>query len=420
MSTDPEGARAGDSYNPFVSPHKDDPYPFYARARRSEPVFYSPVLDLWVVTRFEDVQRIARNTVDFSSHGALRGLELCPAAARVAAEGYPIEGRIINDDPPVHTRLRAFVNQVLDLRRTAAHEPRIRAIAGELVDGFADDGSADLVSRFAKPMPLLVLSPILGLPLDDLPQIRRWIDDAVALVTRPMPEEEQVACARSRAAYQHHIIDIVRARRRERRNDLVSALIDVQIQGEPPLSDVEIMNLVISLIDAAGETTAHLLGTAVWLLLRDGEAWRSILREPAGIPAAVEEALRVEPPVNGLPRLCKRDVEVGGVRIPAGARVYLLYASANHDEERFEAPEQFCLARKAGERHMSFGSGIHHCPGAALARAQARIAIEVLRDRLPDLRLAGEGPPSFLPAFLVRGLTRLDVAWDPPARRPGA
>jgi cytochrome P450 len=415
MSTEPERGRLGDSYNPFVPPHKDDPYPFYAQARRSEPVFYSPILDLWIVTRYEDVVRVSRNTADFSSRDALRNLELAPAAARVAAEGYPVGSRIVNDDPPVHTRLRAFLSQVLDLRRTEAHEPRTRAITNELVDGFVNDGKVDLVSRLAQPMPLMVLFDILGLPPGDLPQVRRWLADSVALITRPMPEEEQVACVRSRIAYQRYMLDIIKERRRERRDDLVSALIDARIEGEPPLGDVDIMDIVFGTVDAGGETTVHLIGTAVWLLLRDGEAWRSIVRDPAGIPGAVEEALRMESPVHGFPRLCKRDVDVGGVRIPAGARVYMLYASANHDEERFEEPERFCPQRKAAERHLSFGHGVHYCAGAPLARSQARVAIDVLRERLPTLRLAGEGPPSFLTSFIVRGLARLEVAWDPPA-----
>ncbi|XXF79425.1 cytochrome P450 [Myxococcaceae bacterium GXIMD 01537] len=401
------------TFNRFESPTLEDPYPLYARLRQEAPVFHSEELHLWIVSRYEDVKAVLLNTRDFLSANAFKSpVPPPPEVLAVFAQGYPQVPALVDDDPPSHTRTRVLVTQALAPQRISAMEPRVRALATELLEGFVRDGRADLIERFAYPLPARVIGDILGMPREDLDQMKRWTEDMMLLSGGNLPLERQVACARSLVAFQHYVADLIAQRRRAPREDLMSALIEARYQDTPPLSDVELINLVQVLAFAGHETTTNLLGNLLVLLLQEPERLETLRREPGLLPRTIEEALRMDAPVQGMMRTTGRAVTLGGVELPEGARVLILYASANRDPAAFEAPDRFVARRPDTGKHLGFGHGIHYCIGAPLARLEVRVAMELLLERLPHLRQQPGRPPVYLPNFLHRGPKQLHVDWD--------
>ncbi|MGH8348942.1 MAG: cytochrome P450, partial [Pseudomonas sp.] len=315
---------------------------------------------------------------------------------------------------PAHTRLRLLIRQGFTPRRLAALEPVIREVANNLVDTFAADGQVDLISQFAYPLPLTVILGMLGVPAHDMPTMRRWTQESIALnfASATLPLEQQVAYAQGKLAFQRYTRDLVTERAQAPREDLISHLLRARQEGIPPLSTEEVSSLIPGLIIAGHESTAKLIGNTMRLLLTHPEQRQALQRDPNLTAAAVEEGLRIDAPVLGMVRTTTREVTVGGVALAAGARLFLLYGSANHDETYFTDAEQFHPDRARRTSHLAFGHGIHFCLGAPLARLEARIAIETLGRRLPGLRLAPEQSFAHVPSLVFRGLACLGLVWD--------
>lgn len=344
---------------------------------------------MWFVTRYDDIAAVLRDPSTFSNRDTVPPSRDLPPEVRAVLAGCGDPQHLLVTDPPVHTRLRARVQRGFTQRRVAAMEPAIRELAGDLIDSFATGYHADLVDRFAYPLALTVILRMLGVPMEDLSACRRWAHDfdALSFGAASLPVPEQVELAHSRHALQRYTRELVEARTRVPGDDLISDLLETPDDGGKPLSTDEVVDLIPGLIIAGHQTTANLIGNIIRLLLDRPEQWHAVRRAPSVIAKVVEEGLRMDSAVLGMIRTATAQADVGGVQLPAGARLFLLYASANHDDAHFSRPEQFDLERTERAPHLGFGRGIHFCIGAPLARLETRIAIEELAYRLPDLRL---------------------------------
>ncbi|MEU8968762.1 cytochrome P450 [Streptomyces monashensis] len=375
-----------------------------------------PSLDRARTTRYDDITRILRDPATFSSRDCLpslrppTGIEDPETLAATA-----IRGVMICDDPPVHTRQRGIYGEAFAAPRVAAMEPMVREVVDGLIDGFAD-GRADLVGDFAYPLPLIVILRLIGVPEHDMDDCREWTQDLMRLHFVPgLTEHEKEAAIRGAVAFHRYARDLVETRRANPGNDFVSRLLSTSSRGHQPLAPAELVESLPGLILAGHETTANMIGNLLQLLLTRPDLRAQLARSPEMAAEVVEEALRLDNSVLGLARTTTRDVEVGGVMIPRGARLTVLFASGNHDEARFPDAATFRTDRRSQPPHLAFGRGIHYCVGAPLARLELRVSAERLLRRLPELRLS---EPDFVPeqnrAYQMRGPARLPVSWDPP------
>lgn len=397
-------------FNHIVSPHLDDPYPLYAELRRDAPVVYNPLFNLWFVTRNDDIQAVLRDPARYSSADVLKPAHaLTPALVEALGPDFDGVYPLLASDPPVHTRLRNLVARAFTGPRIAALAPRLRALATALIDDFADAGRADLIEAFAHPLPMRLTSELFGIPAADLPAIKRWCDHETLFLMAPLPDDQRLGCARSVAAYRRYLRALVESHRKAARGTLVDDLLAARAEGDVPLTTEEIVGLLCVLIFASHETTTNMLGNAVLQILRRPGLWQALRDDPAQIPAALEECLRLDAPVQGMTRTVTAATELGGVALPAGARVFVVFAAANREGPGGDALD---LRRAHPQQHLSFGRGPHFCIGATLARLEGRVALELLTQRLPGARL--EAAPVYTPNFVHRGPTVLPIAWDPP------
>jgi cytochrome P450 len=318
---------------------------------------------------------------------------------------------MVTADPPVHTRFRELVGKAFTSRRVSVMEPRMREIAHKLVDGFYPDGRADIVRQFAYPFPMEVIAEILGVPASDMARFKQWSDDMSARFG-PLSLERNIECAKSEVEFQHYFAAMVEERRRKPCGDMLSELIAARVKGEAPLALPEMLSILKQLLIGGNETSTNLIGSMMLLLMNNPGQLHAVLADRSLEQNAVEEALRLDSPVQGLFRSATEEVEVGGVRIPKGGHLELLYASGNRDDARFVDAARFDVHRRDSSNHMAFGFGIHFCIGAPLARYEGRVALEVLLDRLPNLRAAFGQHLEHHPHFFLRGLKRLDLEWD--------
>ena len=406
------GAAHGIDFDPMTPEQRECPFPLYARARREMPVFYSERFDLWVVTRYQDIVAILKDPLRFSSAQSLAvDSGIAPEVQAVLDTGYPATPTMVTADPPVHTRFRQLVGKAFTSRRVEVMEPRMHEIAHKLVDGFYRKGSADIVREYAYPFPMEVIAEILGVPAADMETFKRWSDDMSARFG-PLPLERQVECARSEVEFQHYFAAQLEERRRNPREDLLTDLLNARVQGEAPLTMPEMLSILKQLLIGGNETSTNLIGSMMLALMNSPDQLEAVRRDRGLEQNAVEEALRLDAPVQGLFRSATEEVEIGGVRIPKGAHLELLYASGNRDDSRFHDPDRFDVRRRESSNHMAFGFGIHFCIGAPLARYEGRVALDVLLDRLPNLRLSPGQTFEHHPHFFLRGLKHLRLEWD--------
>jgi cytochrome P450 len=402
-------------FNHLVPPELHNPYPLYERLRSEGPVVFNPLFNLWFVTRHEEVVAVLKDPVRFSSADILKPAHHhVPEALAVLGSDHSNVYPLLSGDPPAHTRVRNLVGKAFTPQRVAALEPRVRAIATELLDGLAGESRADLIHRFAYPLPMRVTGEMFGVRASDMDDIKRWCDDETLFLMAPLSPERQVECARSVVAYRRYLRALVEEHRAAPRGDLVDVLIDAQHEGESPLGTDEIVGALCVLIFAGHLTTTNMIGNTLWHLLRRPDAWQALRNDPSLIPDTVEEVLRFDAPVQGMTRTVTEATELGGVMLPKGARVFVLFASANRDPACFANPDHLDVRRAAQVQHLAFGRGPHFCIGAALARLEGRVALEALTQRLPNARLVSEVAPEYSPNPVHRGPSALHVAWDSP------
>ncbi|MFI2369163.1 cytochrome P450 [Streptomyces sp. NPDC018833] len=393
-----------------------DPYPLYARAREAEGLTFVPELRAWLVARDADVREVLRRADDFSSERALLPDVLpSPAAQQVLAKGYGKRPTVVSTDGAAHRRHRAPLNQALSAGRVAALVPYAAEQAEALVDAFADDGRAELMSAYARRLPGQVAGRLIGIDPADVPAAVHGGYRAEQLLFRPMEEDEQVAAAEDVVALQTMLDRYIRDRRAAPRDDLLSAMVAALApgSGEPTLDQRhELVSSFQNFLIAGHLTTTALIGTTLLHLLSDRRQWELVRDDPGLIPAAVEEAARYDTAVQGFRRTTTRPVTVAGTELPAGATVFVAYGSANRDERRHDRPDTFDVTRPLSRRHVAFGHGAHGCPGSQLAREQLALTLRLLVRRLPGLRLDEDGPrPVMRPTLIHRSPEALHVRW---------
>jgi cytochrome P450 len=380
------------TYDPADPDVIADPYPTYSRLRDAEPVHHSEGLGIWVLTRYDDVVAVLRDHERFSS--------------TVLGGGMGGGRFLIGSDPPDHTTLRRLVNRPFTPSAIAALEPRIRAIAEELVDDLVaanEAGAADLVTQVAVPLPVMVIAEMLGIEPERRDDFKRWSDAVMGGMTLELDGDDRL---RSVMEMYQYFAETVEARRARPGTDLISAL----IQAEEPLTDTELGMFCMLLLIAGNETTTNLIGNATLALFEHPDAARRLRDDPSLVSVMIEEALRYDAPVQGLARCTTADVELHGHVIPAGATVGVLYGAANRDGRKFANPDRFDLERESRD-HVGFGSGIHLCLGAPLARLEARVLAETMLARTSGLRPSG--PHERVHNMIVRGVRRLPVTFEP-------
>jgi cytochrome P450 len=403
-------------FNPLAPETVECPYHFYAAMRHEAPVYEVPGMGFYIVSKHADIERVLLDTERFSSKSG-PGVRQQPPQdiLDIWAKGWMPTNTLLTNDPPDHRRYRGLVNKAFTPRRVAEWEPTIRTITTELIDSFIDDGRVELVQQFAVPLPLTVIADALGVPREDMPKFKKWSDDAVAPLGGMISHEREIECAHSTVEFQHYFAAMLEERRVHPRDDFLTDLLLARLEGETPLNMGEMLNMLQQLLVAGNETTTNLIASAMMLLGQNPVQLKAVRADRSRIPNLIEEALRSESPVQGLFRMAKVDVEIGGVKIPAGSRVVVMYASGNRDDDRFAGAEQFDVCRANAKDHLAFGAGIHYCLGAPLARLEGKIAFELLLDRLTNIRFApGKNDFTHTPSFILRGLKELHLEFDKP------
>jgi cytochrome P450 len=411
-ASDRPASNANLIFEPLDPQQLADPYPFYAQARQEQPVFYSPNFDAWVVTRYDDVVSVVQDAKRYTSANAIAPGALPADVQAILAQGYNRVPNLIDTDPPEHSRMRNVIGKAFTTQRIAALEPKIRAIAVELIDGFAREGKADLLKRFAFPLPGLVICDLLGVPHIDLDQLKQWSDDFMSIISLTDSHERLLAAAHGYVGFQRYIVEQLEERSRQPREDLLSVLVPESLGGSAPISLEEAIAMSIAVMASGHETTTHLILNALLLLIQHPEQMQMLRQNPALIPNAIEETLRFESPSRCIFRTTAVDVELGGVALPANSCVIVIWPSANRDERRFTDADRFDSLRPDANRHLGFGKGVHFCIGAALARLEGKIALEELLDRLPSLRLQPNVRLEYWPNLFMRGFQELPLEWD--------
>ncbi|MDO8435020.1 MAG: cytochrome P450 [Candidatus Binatus sp.] len=388
-------------YNPFLPEVKANPYPYYAQLRQHAPVYQVEGAGMWAVSRYDDVLEVLKSPDRFSSKILMTALlgDLNPV---------PNASNLIASDPPVHTRLRKLVNRGFTRRMIAALEPRMRAITTELLAPLASRGACDLVHDLSTPLPVIVIAEMLGVEPDHRGQFKRWSDDIVG-ATNGVAGDERKRVAQSIAEFRDYFQRAIELRRTEPKNDLITALVRAE-EEQQMLTSEEVLSLTTLLLIAGNETTTNLIGNAMIALLDHPETMARVSSDPTLIPKVVEEALRYDGPVQGIFRQATEDVNLAGARIPAGAMVLPLFASADRDERQFPNSEQFDIDRNT-DGHLAFGFGTHFCLGAPLARLEAKIALEELLARFH--RIAQKEPTvTRIDSFILRGPKTLPLTLE--------
>ena len=400
------------TYDLYGEAFKRDPQPTFAAMRRDAPIYQQPGLDgatpIWFVTRYQDVEAMLRDKRFVRDPRNALPPEVLP-------EPHPIDALIgrhmLNRDGADHQRLRALVSQAFTPKRVTDLRPRVEAIAHGLLDQVVPRGEMDLIDSFAFPLPTTVILELLGVPVEDAERFRVWGN---ALISPAMTPEAQAEALRQLGEFTAYLRSLFAERRATPRNDMLSALLAAEQAGDR-LSEEELFSTMVLLIVAGHETTVNLIANAILALSRRPELRDALAADPARMPAAVEEFLRLDGPVERtFNRWAAEDVQWGEYLIRRGEPIIFVIGSANHDEERFERPDELDLDRSPNP-HLSFGKGPHYCLGAPLARLEGAVALRALLARLPNLRLAvpeSELRYRFLPMF--RALEALPVRWDVP------
>ena len=402
------------AYDPFHDPLLADPYPFFARAREDCPVFFAAEIDHWVVARYEDVKAVFLDQESYSAANTIAPIvPLSEQAQAILRDGgWGQRPALGNNDPPDHARFRRNVQRAFTPRRVNELEPFVRATVDAAVDRLAPAGRCDLMAELLYDLPALVILQLLGIPDDGVEIVREAGNNRIAFVWGRPTADEQEQLAAAMVRFWQYLRGLVDDRTSDPRDDLTSELLRVRGGDDSVFELDEIASVLFAFLTAGHETTSSLLGNALRQLLERRETWDRLRADPELVPGAVEEVLRFDSPVVAWRRLTRRSVEIAGVAIPEGAQLLLLLGSANRDGAVFDEPDVFDVKRANATAHLSLGHGIHFCLGAALARLEARVTLELLGARLPSLRLVAVQDVHFVPNTSFRGPIELEVEWD--------
>ncbi len=421
----PSGCPMHGTWSPLDADYLADPYPIASRLRDDQPVFWSERLGHLVVTRMADIEEIFVNPDVFASTNVQDPIyPLCPAATDIlAAPDFDPVAVMSNRPEPDHARIRVFTRKGFGNRRLRSLEDYMRRRAGGLLDTMIRQGSpAEYVSALAFPLPAEIVFRLIGFPESDDAMIKKWCVNRRAFSWGEPTEHEQIDIAQGMLDYWRYCREFVARRKRERADDITSELLDAWEADPGPdrdpdattgISYREVESVVYGLSFAGHDPVTALLCNTLLCLLPRRDQWQQLVDDPTLAANAVDETLRFESSQISWRRVAVTDTSVGGIDIPAGTRLFLNFAAANRESDLFDSPDTFDITRTNANRHISFGKGIHFCLGAGLARMEARLALELLAERLPTLRLADEGAERvYFPNITFRGPEALHLAWE--------
>lgn len=410
-----------------------DPYAAYKTLRDQAPVHFEPSFGAHIVTRYDLIREAIRDTATYSSEFG----DFLDGARKILFQQAPpdvqqklvelneqmifLPPTMLTLDEPEHTRYRSLVAKLFTGSEVRKSEPTVQEVVERNIEGMAaapeSDGelAADFMSAFAFPVPLRIIADRLGIPAAE----RAFFDEAATaaasgLRLSPLTPEQMLHRAQLALDLQNLLVSLVEARRLEPAEDMITILANSRLEGEDRLlTHGEALSILNQFLVAGHETTSSAFGWGMLLLCRNPGLQAEIRGDAGRIRTFVEEALRMEAPVQGLPRLVTRDTELGGVPLAAGSLIMLRFGAANRDERQFEDPDQVRIDRKKAGMQLAFGSGVHHCIGAPLARQELNLGFAALLERFEDLRLADGADPEAEPSFILRNLPTLPICYRP-------
>jgi cytochrome P450 len=394
------------------------PYPSYKALRDEAPVWHDPLMGFYVVTGYSDIRSILTDTVNYTNERDSSDTKIDKGRAMrmhtiYKEEGWVPQPTLAGRDDPNHKQMRALFDQTFRASKIKQIDPFVEALAYRLIDDFVDDGHCDWVKQMAVPLPLIVIGEQMGAKEEDIWQIKEWTDAWVQRLGMMQTEEEEEWSVRMEIQQQHYFQPIFEKLRKEPNDSLLSDLVNTVIpEWGRPLNDAELHSEMTGDTFVGGsETTTNALSAGVMLLIQNPNAWDMLKSDPDKyLRNFIEEVVRLEGPVQGLFRTAAKDVELQGVHIPKGATLNIRYAAGNRDERQFENPDKLDLERKNSGSHVGFGSGIHHCLGAPLARRELYWGFRALIDRVDDMWFAeGKNNLRHAPNFCLRALKELHI-----------
>ena len=388
-----------------------DPYPFYRQMREKAPVYWSPKLSSWLVTRYADCQAMLEDSDTFSSSGRVAYLlDQLPVHMQERVE--PLRRHyavgLAHSDRPAHTRLRNIMRQGISPAAAHKRRGRIEAVVDDLLAPLESRKEFEFIREFAYPLPATIIVEMIGAPVEDIEKFKGWADDIAMLFEyggRMTPEAAEIGVA-SLQEIRAYISDLITHVKKHPGDNIMSLLVNAE-SDEKAMTLDELINTAVTLFVAGHETTTNLLGLGLKNLLCKPERFDALRKDPTLIPAAIEELLRYDAVIPRAWRIANHDTEIAGTPIPKGRMVMAMLGSANRDETRFEEPDTFDVNRK-NNRHFGFGRGIHVCLGAPLARLEVSIALEQIVKRFPDLALKDQ-EFQWRKDMAIRGLKELHL-----------
>ncbi len=397
-------------FDPQARDFQHNPYPVYDELRSTTPVFFWEPWKIWFFTRYDDVNTLLRDR----RLGRTMDHILPPEQRYVPPPDIEPFTRLsshsmFDKEPPEHTRLRGLVHKVFTPRRVESLREQITAITNKLLDAVVDKGEIEILEDFAVPLPVNVISELLGVPDADRHLLRPWSNNIVVMYELGHTPEQERLAVQSAVDFADYLRNLAAERRANPKDDLITALVQVEEAGERLTMD-ELISTCVLLLNAGHEATVNVIGNGLWALLRNPDQLRRLAAEPSLIPTAVEELMRFDTPLQLFRRWVLEDFEYKGQHFKQGDELGLMFGAANRDPARFPDPNTLDITRQDNP-HISFGGGVHYCLGAPLARLELQMAYQTLLKRLPNMRLAGDAP-TFKDAYVIRGLHELRLKFD--------
>ncbi|MFW2382969.1 MAG: cytochrome P450 [Acidimicrobiales bacterium] len=412
----PAGCPMDAQFSPFSDAYVADPYAELLPRRTETPVFYSEELNMVVVTRMDDIVEVFTNPETYSSENVQDPVfPLTPETVEVlSTPDFNPVAVMSNRQEPDHKRIRQYTKKGFSNRRMKVLEPYIRQRSHELIDELIASGSpADFAQAFAVPLPGDTVFRFIGFPEEHDDQLRAWCGERLAFSWGHPTPEQQLDIATKMLAYWRYCREFTANKAANMGDDFASELLADHEENPDDLSYREVESIIYGLSFAGHEPVTLLLLNSLLCLLPRRDNWAELVADPSLIPGALEEVIRYESPQIGWRRVANHDTTLGGIEIPKGTKIMLALGAANHQPDIFEDPTTFDIHRTNSRNNISFGKGIHYCLGAKFARFEAKVAMEVLVERLPSLRLAGgQGELDRVPNISFRGPTSLLVEWD--------
>lgn len=407
--------------NAFDPELLQDPYPYFSRLRAEAPVFRDPKTNIVSVSTYDLIQKVNTQprifSNDFSEQlrsGSATAMD--PDELAILSQGVIVKNTMLTADPPAHTRYRKLAMKAFTYKRVEGMGDYVAQVTNNLIDTFVKDGRCEFKTAFANLLPMTVIADALGVPRTDMDRFRLWSDAFVVQLGGVSDKATRLDAATKIVEFQRYFIDKIEEKRASPADDVISALVhaDLSEEGDPRKMDyAELLSILQQLLVAGNETTAHSLTAGLYYLIRSPEQLVRVRDDASAVPNFVEETLRYLTPTNNMWRVVTQDTELAGVPLKKNDLVLLRYGSGNRDATHFARPDRFDIGRENAKSHLAFGSGIHTCLGAQLARKEMITAFPILLRRLKKLQLAGdEANLRYNPNILLRGVLELHIAFE--------